>query len=136
MPLAPTAPIIGEVFTTQAGIHQAGVAKQEDAPGGLIYLAHDPAVVGSEGAERSVVGALSGSEGIVSILNREAEVRGLDARFSGTNRVVKQIYDRVQEAYDGCYDESADVWANYRMSFFHPDEIWQMAVELGAADGD
>ena len=35
------APIIGDVFTTQAGIHQAGVARQEEAPGGLIYLAYD-----------------------------------------------------------------------------------------------
>jgi hypothetical protein len=92
--------------------------------------------VGSEGAERSVVGALSGSEGIVSILNREAEVRGLEVRFSGTNRVVKEIYDRIQAIYDGEYDESADAWVNYRTTFFQPDEIWRMAVELGAADGD
>ncbi|MCH7577989.1 MAG: hypothetical protein IH822_09405 [Chloroflexi bacterium] len=135
VPLAATAPIIGDVFTTQAGIHQAGLARQEDAPGGLIYLAYDPAVVGSEGAERSVVGALSGSEGIVSILNREAEVRGLEVRFSGTNRVVKEIYDRVQAIYDGEYDESVDAWVNYRTTFFQPDEIWRIAVELGAADG-
>ncbi|HEU4760189.1 MAG TPA: hypothetical protein VFT91_09450, partial [Dehalococcoidia bacterium] len=37
-PVPHTAPIIGQVFTTQAGIHQAGVARQEEAPGGLIYL--------------------------------------------------------------------------------------------------
>ncbi len=91
--------------------------------------------MGSEGAERSVVGALSGSEGIVSILNGEAEVRGLEVRFSGTNRVVKEIYDRVQAIYDGEYDESAEAWVNYRTTFFQPVEIWQMAVELGAADG-
>ena len=135
-PVAATAPIIGDVFTTQAGIHQAGVARQEDAPGGLIYLAYDPAVVGSERAERSVVGALSGSEGIVAILNREAEVRGLEARFSSTSRVVKEIYDRVQAAYDGRYDKSSDAWVDYRKTFFQPDEIWQLAVELGAAGGD
>jgi isopropylmalate/homocitrate/citramalate synthase len=134
-PLAATAPIIGDVFTTQAGIHQAGVAKQAAAPGGLIYLAYEPATVGSERAERSVVGALSGSEGIVAILNREAEARGLDARFSSTSRVVKEIYDRVQAAYDGTYDSSADVWLNYRTTFFQPGEIWQIAVDMGAADG-
>ena len=136
VPLAATAPIVGDVFTTQAGIHQAGVARQEDAPGGLIYLAYDPAVVGRERAERSVVGGLSGSEGIVSILNHEAEERGLDVRFSGSSRVVKEIYDRVQAAYDGRYDESADAWVNYRTTFFQPDEIWRIAVELGAAGGD
>jgi isopropylmalate/homocitrate/citramalate synthase len=135
-PLAATAPIIGDVFTTQAGIHQAGVARQADAPGGLIYLAYDPSTVGSEGAERSVVGALSGSEGIVAILNREVEARGLDVRrFSSTSRVVKEIYDRVQAAYNGTYDSSSDAWLNYRTTFFQPAEIWEMAVELGAVDG-
>ncbi len=82
-----------------------------------------------------MVGALSGSEGIVSILNREAETRGLDARFSNASRVVKEIYDLVQEAYDGEYDEGADAWVNYRTSFYQPEEIWRMAVELGAVDG-
>ncbi|MDO8612403.1 MAG: hypothetical protein Q7R32_06220 [Dehalococcoidia bacterium] len=134
-PLAATAPIIGEVFTTQAGIHQAGVAKQEDALGGLIYLAYDPATVGSEQAERSVVGALSGSDGIVALLNREAEARGLDVRFSNTSRVVKEVYDRVQAAYNGMYDSSSDAWVSYRTTFFQPGEIWQMVVDLGAADG-
>jgi isopropylmalate/homocitrate/citramalate synthase len=134
-PLAATAPIIGEVFTTQAGIHQAGVAKQGDAPGGLIYLAYDPATVGSEQAERSVVGALSGSDGIVALLNREAEARGLDVRFSNTSRVVKEVYDRVQAAYNGTYDSSSDAWVSYRTTFFQPGEIWQMVVDLGAADG-
>jgi len=132
-PLAATAPIIGDVFTTQAGIHQAGVAKQQDAPGGLIYLAYDPAAVGSSGAERSVVGALSGSEGIVAVLNREAEDRGLGARFLNTSRVVKEIYDRVQAAYDGTYDRPSDSWVGYRTTFFQPGEIWRMAEDLGAA---
>jgi isopropylmalate/homocitrate/citramalate synthase len=134
VPLSPTSPIIGDVFTTQAGIHQAGVARQDDAPGGLIYLAYDPALVGAETAERSLVGALSGSEGIVSILNREAEDRGLEVRFSNASRVVKEIYDRVQEAYDGTYDEASDSWRDYRKGFFQPNEIWDIAVELGATD--
>lgn len=131
-PVPHSAPVVGEVFTTQAGIHQAGVVRQEAAPGGLIYLPYDPAVVGRQGAERSLVGALSGSEGIVSLLNREAEGRGLDVRFSTTSRVVKEIYDRVQAAYDGEYDEARDAWLNYRTTFFSPQEIWAMAEEAGA----
>jgi len=123
-----TAPIVGEVFTTQAGIHQAGVAKQANAPGGLIYLAYDPAIVGRTEAERSVVGALSGSEGIVAILNAEAGRRGVDARFTTTSRIVKEIYDRVQASYDGQYDEPTDRYVNYRTTFFSPSEIWQMAA--------
>jgi isopropylmalate/homocitrate/citramalate synthase len=54
VPIAANAPVIGEVFTTQAGIHQAGVARQADAPGGLIYLAYDPAFVGQTGVEGAV----------------------------------------------------------------------------------
>ena len=127
--VARNAPVIGEVFTTQAGIHQAGLERQAEAPGGLIYLAYDPALVGSEGAERHLVGALSGSEGIVAILNEEAEKRGVEQRFSTTSRVVKEIYDRVQDAYDGRYDEASDRWVDYRDGFFKPDEIWQIAAE-------
>jgi homocitrate synthase NifV len=121
------APIIGEVFSTQAGIHQAGVARQEDAPGGLIYLAYDPARVGRNKAERHLVGSLSGSEGIVAILNQKAEQHGIDTRFTSMSRVVKEIYDRVQAAYDGEYDETAGRWANFRTTFFTPEEIWAMA---------
>ena len=124
------------MFTTQAGIHQAGVAKQANAPGGLIYLAYDPALVGRTEAERSVIGAMSGSEGIVAILNAEADRRGAEVRFSTTSRVVKEIYDRVQEAYDGQYDAAADRWNDYRTTFFTPEEIWQMAASsLGLGDG-
>jgi isopropylmalate/homocitrate/citramalate synthase len=130
VPLPSNAPIIGDVFTTQAGIHQAGVARQEEAPGGLIYLAYDPALVGRKSVERSVIGAMSGSEGIVSIINEQAQRRGLQVRVSNTSRVVKEIYDRVQAAYDGRYDESSDRWVDYRTTFFTPDEIWRMASEL------
>jgi len=134
-PLPVTAPIIGDVFSTQAGIHQAGVMRQEEAPGGLIYLAYDPALVGRSHAERNLIGGLSGSEGIVAILNSEAERRGLDMRFSSTSRVVKEIYDRVQAAYDGEYDEASDRWVNYRTSFFSPEEIWELAAEALQAKG-
>jgi isopropylmalate/homocitrate/citramalate synthase len=135
IPLPRTAPIVGEVFTTQAGIHQAGVARQANAPGGLIYLAYDPALVGRTEAERSVVGAMSGSEGIVSMLNSEAGRRGAEARFSTTSRVVKEIYDAVQAAYDGDYDEAADRWTNFRTTFFSPEEIWEMATAEARSDG-
>ncbi len=133
IPVPSAAPIIGEVFATQAGIHQAGVARQGEAPGGLIYLAYDPALVGQRTAERTVIGAMSGSEGIVAILNDEARLRGLETRFSTMSRVVKEIYDRVQEAYDGRYDPAADRWVDYRTTFFAPDEIWNMAA--GAVSG-
>jgi isopropylmalate/homocitrate/citramalate synthase len=136
IPAPRTAPIVGEVFTTQAGIHQAGVAKQANAPGGLIYLAYDPALVGRTEAERSVIGAMSGSEGIVAVLNAEAGRRGAEVRFSTTSRVVKDIYDRVQEAYDGRYEEKTDRWNDYRTTFFTPEEIWQMAASsLHLEDG-
>ena len=128
--LAHNAPIIGEVFSTQAGIHQAGVARQEEAPGGLIYLAYAPQLVGRDHAERHLVGGLSGSEGIVAILNEQAESRGLEARFSSMSRVVKDIYDRVQAAYDGQYNEASGSWEDYRTAFFTPEEIWKMASEF------
>ncbi len=137
IPVPRTAPIVGEVFTTQAGIHQAGVARQANAPGGLIYLAYDPAIVGRTEAERSVIGAMSGSEGIVAILNAEAGRRGAEARFSTTSRIVKEIYDKVQAAYNGEYDPATDRWINYRTTFFTPAEIWDMAAAtLGFGEGD
>jgi len=135
-PVPHNAPIIGDVFTTQAGIHQAGVARQVGAPGGLIYLAYDPALVGRNEAERSMVGAMSGSEGIVAILNHEAERRGLEARFTTMSRVVKEIYDAVQAAYDGRFDEPSGKWIDYRTTFFTPEEVWAMASSsLGLEDG-
>ncbi|MEX1254702.1 MAG: hypothetical protein WEE64_10210 [Dehalococcoidia bacterium] len=131
-PLPDRAPIIGEVFTTAAGIHQAGVAAQQDAPGGLIYLPFSASLFGRKEVELSRVGSLSGSEGIVSILNREMERAGNEQRFSNTSRVVKQIYDKIQDAYDGAFDESAKTFANYRRDYYTADEIVAMARELGA----
>ncbi|MGB2694366.1 MAG: hypothetical protein WBD55_04165 [Dehalococcoidia bacterium] len=131
-PLPDRAPIIGEVFTTSAGIHQAGVAAQADAPGGLIYLPFEASLFGRDTVELSRVGSLSGSEGIVSILNREMESRGSEQRFSNTSRVVKQIYDKIQDAYDG---EPVDGgFRNYRRDFYTSDEIVSMAKELGAVE--
>ncbi len=128
VPIAANSPIVGDVFSTQAGIHQAGVARQEDAPGGLIYLAYDPALVGRTKAERTVIGAMSGSEGIVAILNQEAEQRGIEAQYTTMSRVVKEIYDKVQNAYDGTWDEKTGHFLGYRTTFFTPEEIWEMAT--------
>jgi isopropylmalate/homocitrate/citramalate synthase len=133
-PLPDRAPIIGEVFTTAAGIHQAGVAAQADAPGGLIYLPFEASLFGRDTVELSRVGSLSGAEGIVSILNREMERQGKEHRFSGTSRVVKQIYDRIQDAYDGAYDEASNAYSGYRRDYYTSEEIVNMAKQLGAIE--
>jgi isopropylmalate/homocitrate/citramalate synthase len=133
-PLPDRAPIIGEVFTTAAGIHQAGVARQDEAPGGLIYLPFAASLFGRKEVELSRVGSLSGSEGIVALLNNEMERRGKEQRFSNTSRVVKQIYDRIQAEYDGDYDDGAKAYRGYRRDFYTSDEIIAMAKELGAIE--
>ncbi len=125
-------PLIGEVFTTTAGIHQAGVGRQDDAPGGLIYLPFAASLFGRKEVELSRVGSLSGAEGIISVLNREMERLGRPASFSATSRVVKQIYDRIQDEYDGQYDEQHDHWVNARRAFFTSEDIIALARELGA----
>ena len=131
-PLPDRAPIIGEVFTTAAGIHQAGIAAQADAPGGLIYLPFEASLFGRDTVELSRVGSLSGSEGLVSILNRAMEQRKSEQRFTGTSRVVKMIYDRLQAEYDGTLDESANAYSGYRRDFYTQDEIVAMAESFGA----
>jgi isopropylmalate/homocitrate/citramalate synthase len=131
-PLPDRAPIIGEVFTTTAGIHQAGIGRQGDAPGGLIYLPFAASLFGRREVELSRVGSLSGSEGIISVLNRELERQGSETRVKETSRVVKQIYDRIQAEYDGQYDEQHDHWVNSRRAFFTSEDIVALARELGA----
>jgi len=131
-PLPDRAPIIGEVFTTTAGIHQAGVGRQDDAPGGLIYLPFAASLFGRKEVELSRIGSLSGAEGIISVLNREMERQGKSERFGATSRVVKQIYDRIQDEYDGQYDSQHDHWVNARRTFFTSEDILEMAREYGA----
>jgi isopropylmalate/homocitrate/citramalate synthase len=125
-------PLIGEVFTTTAGIHQAGVGRQDAAPGGLIYLPFAASLFGRKEVELSRIGSLSGSEGIISVLNREFERMGSEARVKETSRVVKQIYDRIQDEYNGQYDERDGHWVNSRRSFFTSEDIVELARELGA----
>ncbi|HZP57620.1 MAG TPA: 2-isopropylmalate synthase [Dehalococcoidia bacterium] len=131
-PLPDRAPIIGEVFTTTAGIHQAGVGRQGGAPGGLIYLPFAASLFGRQEVELSRIGSLSGSEGIISVLNRELERQGSETRVKETSRVVKQIYDRIQDEYNGQYDEQHDHWVNARRTFFTADDILELAREFGA----
>ena len=69
------------------------------------------------------------------MLNAEAGRRGAETRYTTTSRVVKDIYDRVQDAYDGEYDEASDRWTNYRTTFFTPEEIWEMATGSTGSDG-
>ena len=49
--------------------------------------------------------------------------------------MVKEIYDRVQEAYDGEYDPAADRWMNYRTTFFTAGEIWKTAARALGLEG-
>jgi hypothetical protein len=44
------------------------------------------------------------------------------------SRVVKEVYDWVQDAYDGRWDESSGRLVDYRTTFFTPDEIWRIAA--------
>ena len=125
-------PLIGEVFTTTAGIHQAGVGRQAAAPGGLIYLPFAASLFGRKEVELSRIGSLSGSEGIISVLNREFERLRSETRVKETSRVVKQIYDRIQDEYNGQFDERDDHWVNSRRSFFTSEDILELAREFGA----
>ena len=133
-PLPDRAPIIGEVFTTSAGIHQAGIAAQADAPGGLIYLPFEASMFGRDTVELSRVGSLSGAEGLVSLLNRAMVERSSEQRFKSTSRVVKKIYDRLQEEYDGTFDEATNSYSGYRRDFYTQDEIVAMAQDFGGIE--
>ncbi len=125
-------PIIGKsIFTTQAGLHQTGVSRQQHADGGLIYLPFDPSLVGRTTVELNRIGALSGMDGLVAILNSQWETAtGEVNKFGLMSRVVKQIYDAVHESFDGCYDPAADQFCNYRTSFWEPQELLEMAQRL------
>ncbi len=105
-----------------------------DAPGGLIYLPFEASMFGRDTVELSRVGSLSGSEGLVSLLNRAMEERGSEQRFKSTSRVVKKIYDRLQAEYDGDLDESSNTYSGYRRDFYTQDEIVAMATDFGAIE--
>jgi len=70
-------PIIGgDIFTTQAGLHQTGIQRQSQTPGGLIYLPYDLRFVGRKETGLNRIGSLSGTDGIISLLNRNREASG------------------------------------------------------------
>ncbi len=127
-------PIVGDaIFTTQAGIHQSGVERQRDAEGGDIYLPFDPKLLGERTEELHRVGSLSGTEGIIAALNkRHEEETGQPGRFSATSRAVKHVYDTVQAAYDGEWDEANQVFVNERKTFFNADELYRIAMDYEA----
>ncbi|MBI3742808.1 MAG: 2-isopropylmalate synthase [Chloroflexi bacterium] len=124
------APIVGDaIFTTQAGIHQSGVERQKKAEGGDIYLPFDPHLLGEQTVELHRVGSLSGAEGIVALLNKKAAAVGRPADYTTASRVVKYVYDKVQEAYDGEWDEATKSYRNARRTFFTADELYRLAEE-------
>jgi isopropylmalate/homocitrate/citramalate synthase len=130
-PVSSKAPIIGRrIFTTQAGLHQTGVQKQQDAPGGLIYLPYAAALVGREDAELNLVGSLSGMDGLVAILNNEMKAAGEEKRYSLYSKTVKEVYDRVHAAFDGKWDEEAGKYVDHHVSFFEPSHLLAMVREL------
>ena len=130
-------PIIGRsIFATQAGLHQTGLQRQRDAEGGLIYLPFDPEILGRNSVELNRIGALSGMDGLVAILNCQWEAAtGEKNRFSLTSRVVKKIYDLVHDSFDGVYDPAADKFLSYRNSFWEPQELLEMARRLVSSNG-
>ena len=128
--IPPKQPIIGEVFSTQAGIHQTGVRRSDEAGGGPIYLPFDAAMVGDEAVEQHRIGALSGMDGIVSVLNRRVkEETGQEGTYSTVSRAVKHVYDHIQASYDGSYDRDSDTLVGQRRTFFSAEEILALARE-------
>ncbi|MEE8318241.1 MAG: hypothetical protein V3R36_01240 [Dehalococcoidales bacterium] len=125
-------PIIGsDIFTTQAGLHQTGIQRQSQAPGGLIYLPYDPRTVGRKETELNRIGSLSGMDGIISLLNRYREASGSqEPPLTSVSRMVKYIYDHVHEAYDGRYDETHHRYIDYRTTFFDMDDLARIAEQF------
>lgn len=131
-PVSPKHPIVGSsVFATQAGLHQTGIERQKEATGGLIYLPLDPAIFGRERVELNLIGSLAGMDGIVAVLNAEIERRtGQAGHFGNASKMVKRIYDAVQEAYDGTAGE-VHGGEESRTSFFSPADILALARRFG-----
>ncbi len=131
-PIPEKHPIVGSnIFTTQAGLHQTGIQRQDEAPGGLIYLPFAPGLVGCQGAELNRIGALSGMDGIISVLNRYEKSPGVQQyRFTGVSKLIKLIYDQIQDAYDGHYDQTQDKYVGYRTTFFEVEELVEMVEQI------
>lgn len=130
------APMIGSgTPMTQAGIHQTGLTRQSEAPGGFIYLPYDPEMVGQRPRELSLVGALSGVDGLVSVLNAEVERQtGVVGEYRATSKVMSRVYSAVHDEYDGRWDGSR--FEGARNSFFEPAELLTLARTLEKAPRD
>ena len=132
VPISEKQPIVGDnIFATQAGLHQAGILRQAEAPGGLIYLPFDPGIVGRQLMELNRIGALSGIDGIISIVNHYLEASGIQRpKLTSTSKLVKLIYDWVHGAYDGRYDQAQDRYLDFRTTFFGVEELARIAEHL------
>lgn len=129
-------PLIGKgIFTTQAGLHQTGVSRQREAIGGLIYLPFEPEILGQRSVEFNRIGALSGMDGLVSVLN-EAWYKdtGEKDRFSLASRLVKEVYDFIHDSYNGVYDEKTGEYQKFRTSFFTGEELIKIARDIQLRD--
>ena len=138
-PISSHAPLIGRsIFTTKADLHQTGVQRQQDAPGGLIYLPYNASVVGRKAQQLHRIGALSGNDGIVAILNQHLEAAEDQKRYTLLSRTVQWIYQKVHEAYNGIWNHEEERFVNPRTTFFDRDELKDMAqdFERRSQDGD
>lgn len=136
-PVSSKAPLIGDgIFTTQAGLHQTGVQRHNEAPGGLIYLPYSPNLVGREQVELHRIGGLTGMEGVVAILNQELEASGEKRRHTMVSRTAKLIYDKVHDEYDGTWDEEERKYVHPRTTFFEPQELLKMSREVESGSGN
>lgn len=133
-PIPPKQPVIGKnIFTTQAGLHQTGIQRQSQVPGGLIYLPFDPALVGRLNESLNRIGALSGMDGIVSVLNEYYRTNGNSSnKYTLISRAVKFTYDKIQEAYDGCYEPDQDLYRDYRQTFFEIEDVVDLVEKYEA----
>ncbi len=124
-------PIVGShIFTTQAGLHQSGVAAQAEAPGGLIYLPYSATTVGRGEENLHRVGGVSGMDGLVAMLNKELASRGEEPRYTTVSRTVLALYEKVHAAYDGRYDEVANSFVDARRDFFEPAELLELVQQI------
>jgi isopropylmalate/homocitrate/citramalate synthase len=88
-PVSTKAPLIGgSIFTTQAGLHQTGVQRHKEAPGGLIYLPYSPGLVGEQ----------------VESINRRTHGHGGRRGFS-----IRRWRPGEKDAYDGQQNSKADL---------------------------
>jgi isopropylmalate/homocitrate/citramalate synthase len=129
-PLSDRLPLIGEVFTTQAGIHQSGVAREGEAPGGHIYQPFSPHLFGKTEVELHRIGGLAGMDGIVAVLNAASYEAGEEKRYTAASKTVKRIYDHVHASYDGTWDETSKSYKGERREFYSPEEIVALAREF------